>query len=410
MDPMEENNHNNKEQEEEEEQVSDHFTCAVCLDLLYKPVVLVCGHLTCFWCCHRSMDMRGQSHCPLCRHPYRYFPAICRMLDIFLKKMYPVSYARRKRQTLEDEEQSTLDCLVSDEEVDQPVVAEQSSDINSGDSISINPSSTIESKSKDGSSAENCKRITVADVLCAACKQLLFRPVALNCGHVYCEACITIPEDGVIKCQVCECRHPSGFPKVCKELENVLQEQFSSDYALRSSTLLSQEQIQSGNPLTAGSDEGSKFPTGETFLQWWAVHGSTFHPGVGCDICGMCPIIGERYQCKDCEEKLGYDLCGDCHGAGSNLPGRFNQKHTPKHRLELIKPVINRDVIYRLLSGQLAVVSAASRSQSNPVTGRSESASTSLEDDNGDNDEDEDGDEDDGGVESAVDSRIQNQN
>ncbi|GJW35937.1 E3 ubiquitin protein ligase PRT1-like protein isoform X1 [Tanacetum coccineum] len=305
----------------------------------------------------------------------------------------------------EDEEQSTLDCLVSDEEVDQPVIAEQSSDINSGDSMSINPSSTIESKSKDRGSAENCKQMTVADVLCAACKQLLFRPVALNCGHVYCEACINIPEDGVIKCQVCECRHPSGFPKVCKELENVLQEQFSLDYALRSGTQLSQEQIQSGNPL-AGSDEGSKFPTGENFLQWWAVNGSKFHPGVGCDICGMCPIIGERYQCKDCEEKLGYDLCGDCHGAGSNLPGRFNQKHTSKHRLELIKPVINRDVIYRLLSGQLAIVSAASRSQPNPVTGRSESASTSLEDDN---DEDED-DGDDDGVESAIDSRNQNQN
>lgn len=26
-------------------------------------------------------------------------------------------------------------------------------------------------------------RISVADVLCAACEQLLFRPVVLNCGH-----------------------------------------------------------------------------------------------------------------------------------------------------------------------------------------------------------------------------------
>lgn len=29
----------------------------------------------------------------------------------------------------------------------------------------------------------NCKQISVEDVLCAACKQLLFRPVVLNCGH-----------------------------------------------------------------------------------------------------------------------------------------------------------------------------------------------------------------------------------
>lgn len=35
------------------------------------------------------------------------------------------------------------------------------------------------SQQQSGSS----KQISVADVLCAACKELLFRPVALNCGH-----------------------------------------------------------------------------------------------------------------------------------------------------------------------------------------------------------------------------------
>lgn len=28
-----------------------------------------------------------------------------------------------------------------------------------------------------------CKKVSVADVLCMECKQLLFRPVVLNCGH-----------------------------------------------------------------------------------------------------------------------------------------------------------------------------------------------------------------------------------
>ncbi|KAI6674456.1 hypothetical protein NL676_002362 [Syzygium grande] len=32
-------------------------------------------------------------------------------------------------------------------------------------------------------SDKSCKQITVSDVLCAECKQLLFHPVALNCGH-----------------------------------------------------------------------------------------------------------------------------------------------------------------------------------------------------------------------------------
>ncbi|KAJ0053318.1 hypothetical protein Pint_01563 [Pistacia integerrima] len=29
----------------------------------------------------------------------------------------------------------------------------------------------------------NCKQISIADVKCTACKQLLFNPVVLNCGH-----------------------------------------------------------------------------------------------------------------------------------------------------------------------------------------------------------------------------------
>ena len=30
---------------------------------------------------------------------------------------------------------------------------------------------------------QTCEQLSVADVQCAACKQLLFRPVVLNCGH-----------------------------------------------------------------------------------------------------------------------------------------------------------------------------------------------------------------------------------
>lgn len=33
---------------------------------------------------------------------------------------------------------------------------------------------------------QTIKKVPVNDVLCAACKQLLFRPVVLNCGHGMC--------------------------------------------------------------------------------------------------------------------------------------------------------------------------------------------------------------------------------
>lgn len=51
----------------------------------------------------------------------------------------------------------------------------------------------------------------------------------------------------------------------------------------------------------------------------------------------MYPIIGDRYRCKDCKEEIGYDLCKDCYETPSKVPGRFNQQHTPDHRLELAR-------------------------------------------------------------------------
>lgn len=49
----------------------------------------------------------------------------------------------------------------------------------------------------------------------------------------------------------------------------------------------------------------------------------------------MYPIIGKRYKCKDCKEKIGFDLCEECYKSSSNLLGRFNQQHTPDHKLVL---------------------------------------------------------------------------
>lgn len=46
------------------------------------------------------------------------------------------------------------------------------------------------------------------------------------------------------------------------------------------------------------------------------------------------PIIGDRYRCKDCKEEIGYDLCKECYETPSKVSGRFNQQHTPDHRLE----------------------------------------------------------------------------
>ncbi|XP_052274739.1 protein mono-ADP-ribosyltransferase PARP11-like isoform X2 [Dreissena polymorpha] len=36
----------------------------------------------------------------------------------------------------------------------------------------------------------------------------------------------------------------------------------------------------------------------------------TSHEGIGCDVCGVCPIRGTRWMCRDC---LAYDMCSTCY-------------------------------------------------------------------------------------------------
>lgn len=60
---------------------------------------------------------------------------------------------------------------------------------------------------------------------------------------------------------------------------------------------------------------------------------------IGCDCCGMYPIVGPRWRCTDCPEEIGFDLCSACHSLGpAEVHGRFNQRHTAAHRMQLVEP------------------------------------------------------------------------
>ncbi|KAM5563121.1 hypothetical protein ABKV19_018017 [Rosa sericea] len=343
-----------------------------CRELLCKPIVLSCGHISCFWCVHRSMSGEKQSHCPLCRHPYNHFPTICQLLHCLLLKLYPVAYKKRELQILEQEEETGYFSPQLDVQA-WSSQANQDSNI-LGDSVSKELSANMEktvfnsynqnngiavSRPTDGGDYEGMenvteqvknpllcqqqsgspKQISVADVLCAACKELLFRPVVLNCGHVYCESCIVKQNEQKLRCQVCQSFHPTGYPKVCLDLQNFLIEQFPKELAHRRDGV----QRKHVNPTTCeskSSKEAEKSSSG------------SYHIGVGCDYCGMYPIIGDRYRCKDCVEKIGFDLCNDCYNTSSKLPGRFNQQHTAEHQFELISGNIIRDQL-RIMSERL---------------------------------------------------------
>ncbi|KAJ9064377.1 hypothetical protein DSO57_1031379 [Entomophthora muscae] len=46
----------------------DDFLCPICLDIVWKPTRLDCGHVFCHWCCLQA-QLRANTHCPVCRSP-----------------------------------------------------------------------------------------------------------------------------------------------------------------------------------------------------------------------------------------------------------------------------------------------------------------------------------------------------
>ncbi|XP_060970644.1 E3 ubiquitin-protein ligase PRT1 [Cannabis sativa] len=519
----------------ESEEISDSFICCVCLDLLYKPIVLSCGHVSCFWCVHQSMDIFRESHCPICRNPYAHFPNICHLLHRLLQKMYPLAYKKREWQTLEEEKKmgyfspqfddnacynsanqglycnensaceescpniKQLDsgyqvqhggdfkqvtgtvqdtscgdikqlesrsqvqdqCLIIPEKDpdencktagtrtanEMSIPKEQHKgnfkqitmeDVLCGDIKQLESRSQVqdqcliipekdldencktagtgtanemnipkeqhkgnfkqiamedvlcgdikqlESRSQvqdqcliipEKDPDENCKtagtetanemnipkeqhkgnfkQITMEDVLCAGCKQLLFRPMVLNCGHVYCESCLVVEtSDKMNRCQVCQSLHPKGLLNVCLELNQFLEQCFPKEYAFRRDSAQLKKINFKDPSMIPNSKEGSKKARNG---QWWRDPHVNAHIGVGCDYCGMYPIIGERYRCKDCVEKIGFDLCSGCYNTTSKLPGRFNQQHTPDHKFEIM-PISFQNLIPMAVYGSTHLV------------------------------------------------------
>lgn len=255
------------------------FNCPICLDLAYKPVVQGCGHMFCFWCVHRSMNTSTVSHCPVCQKAYIHQPRVAPQLHHLLQLIYPREYESRALEVAAEE---------SDQNLYSPAIEPLSS------SSSRSPKTTLN---------------------CNVCKKLLCKPVAMNCGHLMCQSCaVSSPSN---TCRVCGVYHPGPFPLVCVELEQYMEREFARDHKLR------------------------KDEVGRGAFAGWIVqpaddpdNNSTVHSNVGCDGCGMMPILGKRFHCLDCPESCGYDLCQTCYNRGVNLPGRFNQCHTPRHRME----------------------------------------------------------------------------
>ncbi|XP_077250798.1 E3 ubiquitin-protein ligase PRT1-like isoform X2 [Tasmannia lanceolata] len=316
-----------------DEEFPESFRCCVCLDLLYKPVVLACGHISCFWCVHISMSCSRESHCPMCRHPFLHFPSICQLLHFLLLKMFTVAYKRREREVIEEEKKHgnfspqfgdllTTERLHTEKSKDRTVVEPVDCDTSPDIVTMVHEGSYVEKSEDNGNAVSEGNTIP---------------------ENVYCKPCITTSVDEILKCQECQSLHPGGLPKVCLELNDFLEKQFPNEYELRREALQLKQVHNRQESLTECSGQDGK--QGAKSLQWpisydfssWDRHAGKINFGVGCDGCGMFPIIGKRYKCKDCVEKIGFDLCEGCYNTQSKLPGRFNQKHIPDHTFVLVQ-------------------------------------------------------------------------
>lgn len=340
----------------------DEWKCPICFDLLHKPCVNVCGHVFCFWCMHQAMNPYRPSQCPVCRSVYSRFPKVCEILHSFLLSNFPEDYNRREDETKADE---------SNWGFSSPDLDSASLGAGQGNQ---DTSTSLESEQTWSESSFTCVNPN--------CHNLLYEPCVLSCGHAVCQpTCVPRPPLSEAEGSTSTNGSPSNTassniygscplcntaivpnPRVCMKLADFLQRRFPEKYAeraaavqlvklsrtpgasapippppdpkeLKGAMLEALRRRSGGNhsALLAGVREELQRSADSTYT-WYMV---------GCDDCGVYPIIGRRYKCQHCPESIGYDLCGECYDRGQAGRGRFNQNHLTDHVMDKVEPDLN---------------------------------------------------------------------
>lgn len=269
------------------------------------------------------------------------------MLHEFLQASFPVTYRERAEEARKEEEERDV---ASPQEIRRDATRAMD------DEQQQVERRTIPSMEQGGMPL--CK-----DFACDVCGNLVYKPVILNCGHVLCmhhteshgvihnnNNSSSSSRGGGSPLKACpRCRaalHPVGEPVLCTQLWDWMTGVFPAQCEERAnevSALMSSCHVHEiphtnrvSTTLQEGPCETEDYP--EDFP----------HFGVGCDICGQYPILGQRFKCLDCPESVGFDLCRSCKSLGSTegaekmCVGRFNQRHQDSHRMELVPPIMTK--------------------------------------------------------------------
>ncbi|KAL4426838.1 hypothetical protein ABPG77_006624 [Micractinium sp. CCAP 211/92] len=293
-----------------------HFACDAprCGRLLCHPVVLICGHAVCQDClpacsngggghgtaaspaagagtCAQTspgVAAAGALACPACGLAARQAPALCKQLADLLAELFPGESSQREA------EAHAARAACAEHEADAQAAATASA-----------AAATAESPS--ATSPEAAAPPTAAAA--AAAGETSIR--AYTQQHDGAASGSASPPGG-------QPASPAAWQSLSPSLTSALRRRQAEGGAGQA---MAERMEQSLLRMTAGEE--------------YAWH------GVGCDGCGQYPIQGRRYKCLDCPEAIGFDLCGACMDQGlSDIVGRFNQRHTPQHRMRSMRPRI----------------------------------------------------------------------
>jgi len=71
------------------------YTCPICMDVLFEPVTLTCGHSYCIDCLYKlEQQNKSKKECPACRARWREWPQTSFVLNELVKSNFPNRFRR----------------------------------------------------------------------------------------------------------------------------------------------------------------------------------------------------------------------------------------------------------------------------------------------------------------------------
>lgn len=224
-------------------------------------------------------------------------------------------------------------------------------------------------------SHERTTGFTEEDFECPVCRDVLWKPVVKQCGHAACFMCTHRAMDQLAESACPLCRAPfHHLGAVCEPLHSFIVRTFPSggsavieDEQFRCRTCGVDGAVFVGNcghvvceacrhnecacgarrvftprvpcALLELASNKARAPRRPRMMEAQAPERNDaddapyVHFGVGCDGCGAFPIRGNAFRCLDCPDAVGFDLCGECRTSSPHVVGRFEQGHSPSHRV-----------------------------------------------------------------------------